>query len=116
MTTREEALQKAVELLKSGYEQLYMDMDSGMPPETLAEKHNAIYEQIEQELEELLEVPTPEIIVQVVEGEVVGVVSLIGDLTYVVQDNNYEFDPYAIEECSEPIAKDYEDIIKEISE
>lgn len=94
--TGAERFKQAAEKLLLAYKKLNSDLEAGLEPAVLKEIHEESSEKLIEEVEELLELPEPEIIIEVKEGEIVEVHSNMQDTTYIIHDDRYVFDPYAV--------------------
>lgn len=108
-------LKNALDETFDSYKKLMKDLGEGKLSMTeLKEKHEGLMEATEELVEKLLELPEPDLIIEICDGVVQDVYTTerSGPVTYVVYEADTEFDHYDIKDAKP--YKDYETIVEDL--
>lgn len=89
----------AVEKAMAGYDRLLKDLQKGVPPEELVDAHEDLHLAVSEEVEELTELKEPDILIEIIDGQVHAVHCGLSLMTYVVKDDRYRLDPHDVIDC-----------------
>lgn len=103
---------EALRIALNSYRELWKDIAEGkVELDQLKDKHELLFDATEEQISRFLELPSPEIVIDICDGEIQEVYSQ-EPIKYAVYNPDLEFDPYDVKEAKG--FKDYAEVIGDL--